>query len=289
MIITLRDEVEKTAVNVAKTLIKHHRLIYGVGPDQRLDPVGSGLLLRVGSSHFLVTAAHVLDENTQSPDSFCDLVTYGQRLPVILQGASFRTTIAEGKTREDDPLDVGFIELPDAQVAQLGVDRFLEPSQIDLNDKGDSPALYGAFGYPASLNYSIEPDWESPVNPTPFSYTSQLRSSAAHVELGVSQATHLVLAASNRKTRAPGGRKVKLPDLRGMSGGGFWRYTEYGQANPVKAPCLLGVLIERRRCKDGGILAARMNLVFEALRKAYPALDPFLPRSEIADITVTMV
>jgi hypothetical protein len=147
MIITLQDEVEKTAVNVARTLIKYHRLINGVGPDQRLDPIGSGLLIQVGKAHFLITAAHVLDENTQAKEDFCNLVTYGQRHPVILKGESFRTTIAKGKTRDADPLDVGFVKLSEEMVAQIGEDRFLSSLNVDLNDKGESAALYGAFGY----------------------------------------------------------------------------------------------------------------------------------------------
>ena len=289
MIPNLRAEVEQTAPAVARGLLKHHRLIYLCGPDKCLHACATGLLFGAGALRFLITAAHVLDEGYfRSETDFVDLVTYGQGQPVFLKGESFRTTIPNGRTREDDPLDVGFIRLSAESVAQIGEDRFLSPVNVDLDDKGEFPALYGALGYPACQNPTIEPEDESPIKPFAFSYTAQLRSASEHEQLGISTATHLLLAASNNKSRRTDGRKAKLPDLRGMSGGGLWRYTEYGQAPNVKAPCLLGVLIERRK-KTGNILAARMGLVFEGLRKVYPELNEVLPRTALADIAVQIV
>jgi len=285
----LRAEVEQTAPSVARPLLKLHRLIYLCGPDKRLHPCATGLLFGAGALRFLITAAHVLDENFfRSETDFCDLVTYGQGQPVILKGESFRTIIPNGRTREDDPLDVGFIRLDAEMVAQIGEDRFLSPANVDLKDNGEFPALYGALGYPACQNQTIEPDDESQIKPFAFSYTAQLRSAQEHEALGISTASHLLLAASNNKSRRAGGFKAKIPDLHGMSGGGLWRYTEYGQAPNTRTPCLLGVLIERRR-KTGNILAARMGLVFEGLRRAYPELNEVLPRTGLADITVQIV
>lgn len=286
VIANLRAEVEQTAPAVAKTLLKHHRLIYLCGPDKHLHPCASAILFGAGPLRFLVTAAHVLDENFfRSETDFCDLVTYGQGQAVILKGESFRTTIPDGRTRDDDPLDVGFILLDAETVAQIGEDRFLSSANVDLNDNGEHPALYGALGYPTCMNHRIEPEDESEIKPCPFSYTAQLRSAQEHEALGITMASHLLLAASNNKSRRPGGFKAKIPDLHGMSGGGLWRYTEYVEAANQKAPCLLGVLIERRK-KQGNILAARMALVFEGLRRAHPELDDALPRTTLADITV---
>jgi hypothetical protein len=285
MIPNLKAEVEHTAPAVARTLFKHHRLIYLCGPDKTLHPCATGILFAAGALRFLVTAAHVLDEHFfRSDTDFCDLVTYGQGSAVILKGESFRTTIPNGRTREDDPLDVGFILLDEEMVVQIGEDRFLSPANIDLNDQGGFPALYGAIGYPAGQNQTIEPDNESKITASAFSYTAQLRSAQEHEALGISRASHLLLAASNNKSRRAGGTKAKIPDLCGMSGGGLWRYTEYGQVSATKVPCLLGVLIERRR-RSGNILAARMGLVFEGLRRVYPELSDALPRTGLANIT----
>lgn len=66
---------------------------------------------------------------------------------------------------------------------------------------------------------------------------------------------------------------------------GFGDTRKYGQVPNTKAPCLLGVLIERRR-KTGNILAARMGLVFEGLRRVYPELNGVLPRTALAEISV---
>lgn len=120
MIPNLKAEVEQTAPAVARRLLKHHRLLYLCGPDKRLHPCATGLLLAAGALRFLVTAAHVLDENFfRTETDFRDLVTYGQGLPVILKGESFRTTIPNGRMREDDTLDMGFIRLSAEFVSQI--------------------------------------------------------------------------------------------------------------------------------------------------------------------------
>lgn len=279
-----KEQGVKAAEEVAKTLIKYHRLIYSVSEDQRLDPLGTGVLLRVDNSFFLVTAAHVLDENTHETTQYRDLATYGKREAVILNGGSFRTSVPRGKTRREDRIDVGFILLESEAVAQIGEDRFWPIAQIDLNDTGTRSALYGAFGYPASLNCTIDPNYQDVVNPRPFTYTALLRPTKAYKSLGVGIETHLLLAVSQNKTRRSDGIKAKLPDLHGMSGGGLWRYLGDELGTSVSAPCLLGILIEWHKCQEGGLLAARMSFVVESIRLAYPDLSDKLPRSKLINI-----
>ena len=283
----IKNTVEQAAPDAAKPLVMHHRLIYGVGPNKRLVPVGTGLLLGVGAHRFLITAAHVLDANEAGETDYCDLATYGQGETVVLNGESFRTAVPKGKTRFADRLDIGFLRLDDASAKQIGEDRFLSPANCDLDDTGRKHGLYGALGYPACLNHDVEPDCATPTIPSPFVYTTVLHPAEAYRKYGASQNTHLLLNVSQRKTRAAGGRKVKLPDFHGMSGGGLWRLIQApAKSLAVGAPSLLGVVIEWHRGQDGGLLAARMSLVFEALRKVYPDLDPLLPKSGLADIDV---
>ena len=288
MITTIKREIEEAAPAVARTLLKHHRLLYEVGQNQHLVPLATGLLLRVERRHFLITAAHVLDANNEHPT--CDLATHGRDglgEAVILHGESFRTVTPEGRTRLDDRLDVGFIALDAAVVEQIGEDRFMGPELMDLNDAGCMPALYGALGYPEELNLTITPTEARPVTKVPFLYTSVFDAPEEYQRIGVSPNTHLLMHASNKKTRAAGDIKMKLPDLHGMSGGGCWRLTEYGR-NPT-APRLLAMTIEWRRWKTHGLLASRMNLVVQALRAAYPDLSPRLARSGLANITTAVL
>jgi len=286
---TARNEVEEAAPVAAQTTIKFHRLIYAMGPDRVMTPMASGLLLRTGPRRFLVTAAHVLDSNSTGPGECSDLVTYGRGKGIVLRGESFRTAIVDGKTRNEDLLDIGFALLNAESADQMGEDRFLSPADCDPNATGRSPALYGALGYPACLNEDVGPDTQGTANPKPFLYTSPLHPASAYRRMGVSPLTHLLLDVSRRKTTGPGGRKVKLPDLRGMSGGGLWRLGEYSPGPRITAPRLLGVVTERRWGHGGGLLAARIGLVFEALRKVYPEFDGLLPRTALASITVEVV
>jgi hypothetical protein len=292
----LRDNFEvlkmkrpEQAFNIAKTLIKHHRLIYTVGPDEKLSSMGSGVLLRTENHFFLITAAHVLDENQASGQTFQDLVTYGSNKLLILKGDSFRSTVPPGKTRDDDKIDIGFIKLEQHMVDQIGTDRFWPSSDVDLDDVGQPGFLYGALGYPAEMNRLTEVDSIKPINPTPFNYTTEFRPPNVYKKFKASTDTHVLLTASNKKSRLPGGRKGKIPDLRGMSGGGIWRLL--GRHNlPIERPKLLAIIIESHANKPyGGILGTRMSFIFSAMRRVYPELEKELPTSSRFYIDTTVV
>src|SRR5664279_4037149 len=118
------------------------------------------------------------------------------------------------------------------------------------------------------MNLTITPADARPVKLQPFLYTSVFDPPEEYQRIGASPNTHLLMHISNTKTRVAGGIKTKVPNLHGMSGGGFWRLTEYGP-NP-KAPRLLAMTIEWRRWKTNGLLASRMSLVVEALPRKLP-------------------
>ncbi len=52
-------------------------------------------------------------------------------------------------------------------------------------------------------------------------------------------------------------------------------------------PKLLGILIEWNRQHVKALMAVRISLAFEGLRKQYPELSQLLPKSPLANITVT--
>jgi hypothetical protein len=61
----IRD-IAKRAEEESRSLLNFISPIYRVGDRNVPEQFGTGTLLRIGSRHFIVTAAHVLDDNASS-------------------------------------------------------------------------------------------------------------------------------------------------------------------------------------------------------------------------------
>ncbi len=273
----MRDDW-KSVFEHAHSVLRHVRLVFGY-INHAISPLGSALLLRAGSKFFLITAAHVLNENNVGQ---VNLVTHGEKRLLALKGYSLRTHVASGKP---DQTDVGWLELSDAIVQQIGSEQFLTPEDIDVDDAGLPNSLYFAVGYPASRNKQKEkiPD---AIEPKALVYAATLASDHVYRKRQLMKETHLLVNFSKKKSSNSSNQRVQPPDPYGMSGGGVWCYKTYGGS--TSPPRLVGLLIEWYS-SNNVLVAVRMSLVFEALRKEYPELAPLFPRTNLVNITVNLI
>lgn len=105
-------------------------------------PLGTGTLFAVGSTHFLVTAAHVLAKVETYGECGCAFGVgededVGTRLhPVPLTGTAHRV---------DDPFDIGVIELDESSVSALVGRRFLRHTDVALRPEPGGGAWVVGF------------------------------------------------------------------------------------------------------------------------------------------------
>jgi hypothetical protein len=102
--------------------------IYGIDSRDRPQLIGSAIPFRVAAHSFLLTAAHVLDENKQTT-----LYVGGVETLVPLAGSSHRVR-APNASRQNDKLDFGFVDISDTPPHQWSRYRFTTPEDLDLDD-----------------------------------------------------------------------------------------------------------------------------------------------------------
>jgi hypothetical protein len=142
------QKIAAQAEKESRKLLKHICAIYRVDAAANPEQFGTGVFLNVGDHYFLVTAAHVLDNND---DSTLYIPSNKSGDLVILEGASFKS-VADGGDRNDDRTDVGVVVLKSDLEDEIGRDSFLSVALTDVDDIGKQGDIYIAMGYPAKKN-----------------------------------------------------------------------------------------------------------------------------------------
>ena len=145
--------------------------------------------------HFLLTAAHVLDDNAKStlyiPSKSGELI--------VLEGESFRSA-ADGENRESDLTDVGVVALKADLAERIGAESFLPVSMVDVDDIGKPGASYIAMGYPAKKNEQLNRTQRT-IKRRPASYTANILPVENLPKIGVHRGSHILIGYKQRHSR----------------------------------------------------------------------------------------
>lgn len=277
-----RDVAAATAARMVQTrdqLLPVVRPVYGVrhrGGRRDAGTVhlfGNAVLFTAGGRHFALTAAHVLDEFEPH-----GLGILGEPDMLDLSATRVYRTVAPAENRDADRIDVGFVELSDAQVATLGNVRFLTPDDLDVTD---APSYftyvrtkYLLLGYPASKQGKLRADLE--VDPQPLAYAAQAADPSLYKSLETDPDRHLLLPFDQKAVISTEGRAT-APKLDGMSGCGVWRFDSL-HALPGGRDQLVGLFIEWHRGSRKVLVATRIDQCLEGVRHSVPELEHLLPR-----------
>ncbi|MGA3267877.1 MAG: hypothetical protein ABSE16_13765 [Verrucomicrobiota bacterium] len=226
--------------------------------DDRHNPqlVGSCALLFVGKGVFLLTAAHVLDENTGET-----LFLVTPTGPVLVEGEK-HVSISPScdPQHNDDPYDVGVISLNAANALALSSLPALHLNQCKENAKPMPGALYFACGYPWTKNRKVDVR-RAKVPRRPFAYFTKTYPPAIYQSLGRTWGVHFVVEYNKRHV-IRNGRDVTGPDLPGVSGGLLWHTN--GAAHQVVG-IITGWPAQRNRTKS--IIASHIHFVLRAIQE----------------------
>ena len=258
---------------------KHVCPIVGAEENGRPLLVGSGVLAKFGNRHFVLTAAHVLDEN-----QFSTMYFAGDDHLIELTGTKCFCSCSPTGVRKDDKYDVGFIELDDRYVAQSSRYSFVSSMSIDSNDIPHPRKFYSYIGFPHSKAAVIPTTRE--FKPKMYSYTSNPSEDAVYASLGFSKQTHLLVHFSRKKVIAHTEELFTFPEPWGMSGGGVWRLANLSKLNSQSfVPALVGIAIEYHE-KYEALAAVKIAFVLEALRKHYPDVRHDIPQCDILHMSI---
>ena len=235
--------------------------------------IGTGTLLDFGKARFLVTAAHVLDENTEHEETL--YISGGAGL-VVLTGQSFSVRVPALGTREDDRLDFAVVNLGDSLADEVAKARYFLPfSLIDSDDRLTPQSHYLFSGFPANRERMYP--GQKKLASKRYGYTGKSVSPQRMDELGVNPNTHIVVEFDRMETLDENNESAPFPTPQGMSGGAVWRgegdHNLWLTETPVR---LVGIGIEAPETEKV-MIAVKIHVVLAAISKAYLSISEFVP------------
>lgn len=247
-----------------------------IKPDKRDRPIvdGTGILLAVDRYKFVVTAAHVLDQDDDGTIYLPDGVILGPASTSVV-----KTSIPAGGHREDDRVDVAVFRITDEQFAGLVAKgrAAIQVSMIGFGDGIEPGKKYVFTGFPSSKTGLNPP--ERKLAPRGVSANCLTEGTTLITGLGLNPATHIVVRFDPKQMMDDEGRRITAPSPVGMSGGAIWTLDPSGLYKWV------GVGIEYRK-KECVLVGTRVGAVIALLRSAYPEVVPFLTKSDCGAFTV---
>nr|WP_294991444.1 hypothetical protein [uncultured Sediminibacterium sp.] len=222
-------------------------------------PVGSALFLKINSSYFIVSAAHVLAEHHNK--------TYViiEDNAVYLNGDIVSTKMPASGTRDDDKTDLSIIKinLPTAEIIMRWYVPITE-GQIERNHPIENSPKYFCYGFPLTRTYKL---WgKDEIKTTGISYQSQPAENFKYHLFGFSLDIHIALRYDGGVTTATNPQPHLAADPTGMSGCGLWHF--FGKTEKA----LIGVIIQRiKKPGQKAIIATRIDMLFSLIAKFDPA------------------
>ena len=280
-----REELKERVDQLSPRYLLSVRPIYGSTSSGRPDHIGSAVLFKVDSHHFLITAAHVIDWKKEAT-----LYVGGEKEFIELRGDCY-STVHESGDREKDKYDFAILKLNFNIVSKFGDIRFITPNQTNPNDFIKRGRVYLALGYPNTKNRKFDNNLKKTTS-NPLIYSSVITDNQnLYYELGVQQYTHALLKFDKKRVKDESGQIVISPNPTGASGGGLFYIGDFADPDtyapgPVEGK-LVGILIEWHSSKKV-IMAVRVSTIIETIRLKYPELSYSLPRAKNVNITLNL-
>ncbi|WP_111655318.1 hypothetical protein [Isoalcanivorax indicus] len=261
----VREKLDQAADSGADQFISAIRPIYGASDHGRPEHISSGLLLLWKDKQYLVTAAHVIDENSESTL----YLGVGSCLQEI--SAGFFCTKKPDNDRSKDYYDFAWTELTNLSLEGYNDLSFISESEISLEGSCPDENAYLALGYPNSKNKKHD-NVKKRVAPKYMKYTSTLkRDKSWATERYLSGNDHILLKYHSKHARDSDGNKVNTLSPRGASGGalidmGALHQVEAYKPNHTPVGRLVGMIIEKS-AKHDVLVAVKIGSILEQIER----------------------
>ena len=255
--------------------------LYGTAERSKRYVVGSGALVRIDDMGFLLTAAHVLDEQRRVGTN---IEVPGRNALLPIGGQAMKSPLPASGRRDDDQIDIGILPLqPEIVEELLAHFTFLDVEQLDPSDVPGTQTLYTFVGYPSSQH---EGPRGGVLTIEPVRYTS----GPLHPEMypkGFQLETHASIDFDAKRMVARTERVQTPPDPHGVSGGGVFRIGTWDEIIAgTNVERLVAIAIEVRK-QERCLLGTRIAFPLEMIRTQFPELSPKIPSSRYLHVDVT--
>lgn len=215
----LKHVINRLRARARPRVLAHTIAIYVAYEDGAPKGHGSGVLLKIADTAFVLSCKHVLEEAAKKG---AVLYTVGEEGSVLVPLVGVRYGWVD-----NNDIDLGFAQLPPDTAARLPSNKqFLRIDDLWLRP-ADPSALYLVVGYPVALT---TPDHASKhIDSIPISFLSPLHTKETdrHVD-GVT----IALQFDANETGNADWERSRIPDLHGISGCGIWRLADLTKPPP---------------------------------------------------------
>jgi hypothetical protein len=243
--------------------------------------LGSAVLLKIADQTFLISAAHVFDEN-KNPKHRTNIAIVGKHQLIPLGGGVIKSPIPPSGRRSDDKIDIAIVSLGREIAQELGNFSFLEINQVDPSDAPYKQSLYTFTGYPSTKQ---EPIKNLTLTIAPVRYTSGPLPPDKY-PAGYEFGPHTGIDYSKKQMIARSGKVQAPPDPHGLSGGGIFRLGTFDQiASGTNREVLVGIAIEDHKTS---LIGTNITFALEMIRAYHPELDQHIPHGKYLKIAARM-
>jgi hypothetical protein len=239
--------------------------IFQYSSSNSLNAFGSGALISIGNTKFLLTAAHVTDVHGEY-----ELLVPGEQNLISLSGYLASLKLPKTGNRADDRYDISYFKLNDDTAASLATHfHFLTYPEVDLTDRTNEKDMYVMMGYPASRTKIEGGTIDGPYS----TMTGSAAPERFYNDLGYNIQDHILIKFRRNKSVDLHTGTLKImskPD--GMSGGGVFAFPKNpGMEQALQPPKLVGILMKYYP-HHHLFVATRLNCFVNCIFKNHPEL-----------------
>lgn len=259
----VREKMDQASDAVSAQFINTVRPIYGSSENGNPIHLGTCLLLEWNCQHYLITAAHIIDENEHST------LYVGVGSSLISVDGVFNATEKPNGDRDKDHYDFAWLKLSEASMSAYKNFEYIPSQNILSGNHKPGKNLHLGLGYPNSKNKQLNIVDHS-LKPRYMNYSSTIVTATKLCdEWGISGKDHLFLKYDRKHAKDSEGNIVNTLSPCGTSGGalidmGSFNKTEVCFPGHRFKGHLAGMLIEYSQ-KYNVLVAVRIHLILKTI------------------------
>lgn len=243
---------------VCPIFIRHHK-------NDKIEQIGSGVLLKIKEKVFLLTAAHVSDWTHQG--YLCIPTKEG-----IQQISGYMASLlaSKGVSRNKDKIDMSYFLLDEDLSKNIFPEfKVLQRNECWLTDNLIDGDIYTFTGFPLTKAKSSNSEFSSEI----FSYTGEAAIRKKYENLGYENDTNIIINFRRKKAIDPfSGKKLIPPHPKGISGGGIFRWPKSIDIERNKIERSLVGICHTYKENQNCLIGTKLSLYFNLIAQNHPEL-----------------
>jgi hypothetical protein len=249
--------VSSKAKKVAELVSSFVVPIFGVDKTREPEFHGSGVLIRQADRFLVVSAAHVFDRLLDGVH-----LLLPKRERQALSNPITLTVKDSNDRRTGDQIDLGYVDLTEAEIDAVGSTNFLQLPQATEGVQPNWATRYVILGYAEKDQSKMQDELIFRINQS--YYTAPEVSPSTYERARLTTSEHIALEFNRSRIASPRGRGG-VPKLHGMSGAGIWRFHAYTNQAPRCSPELVGFLAGPAAHYKKALFGARVAVLLSML------------------------